>query len=91
MDQDEAARIETLGKNSLGEPARVLWLDLNSDMPYSPVRTNHRGKKVNMAFLDGHARATGNEQQQFSLRPQDVMNPFARLDEIHQQADRMGE
>jgi prepilin-type N-terminal cleavage/methylation domain-containing protein/prepilin-type processing-associated H-X9-DG protein len=91
VDQAEAARIESMGKNDAGEPARVLWLDLNSDMPYAPKRTNHRGQKVNLAFIDGHARSANNDEQRFSLRPQDVFNPFARLDEILQLADRLGE
>jgi len=90
LDQAESVHISMLGKNDEGNPVRALLMDLNSYMPGFPIRQNHEGERVNVGFVTGDARGFDNSQGQFSLRPQDIANPFGRLDEIFQYADRAG-
>ncbi len=88
-DQAESARIANLGFDDAGLPVRAVLMDLNSRMPGLPQRTNHDGRLVNIGFIGGHVRGYDNTQDAFTLRPQDVANPFARLDEILIAADRL--
>lgn len=91
FDQAESARMGDLGTNDAGLAAKALLMDLNSLMPGLPERTNHRGELVNIGFVDGHAKTFENTSARFTLRPEDIANPFARLDEILQEADRMAQ
>jgi len=91
LDQVESARIDRLGRNEQGLDVKALLMDLNSLLPGRPTRTDHGGRVVNVGFVEGHARGYGNEEAQFSLRPEDIANPFGRLDEILQYADRLGQ
>lgn len=91
LDQAESARIGNLGENDAGLPVKALLMDLNSRMPGMPARTNHAGRRVNIGFVDSHVQTYDNARETFSLRPQDVADPFARLDEILIAADRLGQ
>jgi prepilin-type N-terminal cleavage/methylation domain-containing protein len=91
LDEVQSPVIDRLGRNQDGLFARAMLLDMNSRMPGLPERTNHGGKTVNVAFVEGHVRTFDNSDQAFSLRPQDVSNPFARLDEVLRYADSRGQ
>jgi len=91
LDQAESPRLDSMGRNDDGLRVKVLILDMNSSMPGLPERSNHGGLKVNIAFIDGHATTHDNTDERFSLRRQDIVNPFARLDEILKEADRLGQ
>lgn len=89
IDQASYPMIDKLGNNDDGVPARALLLDMNSKMPMAPVRTNHSGLRVNIGFVDAHARTYDNTDERFTLRPQDIANPFGRLDDILKTADEL--
>lgn len=91
IDQAESARIGLLGKNDDGLAVKALLMDLNSQMPGLPQRTSHGGKLVNIGFINGHVKVYDNADARFSLRAQDIANPFARLDEILKAADRLAQ
>ena len=86
------ARIDNLGSNPNGDPISALVMDMNSklEIPWAPVRTNHRGEKVSVGFLPGHAAAFETPNDELTLRPQDIVDIWGRLDEILQYADRLG-
>lgn len=91
LDQAESARLDALGCNDDGLPVRAILLDLNSEMPGSPIRTNHGGLKVNIGFADSHAAGFDNSDKAFTLRAEDAANPFGRLDEILKYADSLAQ
>lgn len=91
LDQAESARLDALGCNDDGLAVQALMLDLNSEMPGSPTRTNHGGLKVNIGFAAGHAAGFDNSDKAFTLRQQDAKNPFGRLDEILIYADSLAQ
>ncbi len=89
-DQAESARLDRLGRNDDGAPVTALLMDINSEMPGMPARHNHSGRRVNVGFADSHAAGFDNSEKVFTLREQDVFNPFGRLDEILKYADSLG-
>lgn len=70
-DQITRDRLDNLGENALGFPARALALDANSLGAGELYRTNHQARRVNILYLDGHAETFENRQDVFSLRAQD--------------------
>ncbi|KPK84463.1 MAG: hypothetical protein AMJ81_05425 [Phycisphaerae bacterium SM23_33] len=88
LDQTRSARWSDLGTNDEGWPAKALMMDMNCRMPGYMLRTNHGGKKVNVAYVDGHCSSHDNQLDPYTLREQDTPNPFTRLDEILKYADR---
>jgi hypothetical protein len=90
-DQASSPMIDKLGNNDDGVPARTLLLDMNSKMPMAPIRTNHNGLRVNIGFIDAHACTYDNADERFTLRPQDIANPFGRLDDILKTADKLAQ
>ena len=91
LDQAASARVSKLGKNDEGLAVQAMLMDLNSRMPGLPTRTNPDGRRVNFGFIGGHVKGYDNAREAFSLRAQDVANPFARLDEILIEADRLAQ
>lgn len=90
-DQATRDRLESMGLNGLGFAAKALALDINSSGPGDLERTNHRGERVNILFIDGHGQAHKNPKELFSLRAADYMGFPAsierRLNEIVVTAD----
>jgi len=90
-DQATRDRLENLGYNGLGFPARALALDVNSLGPGELHRTNHQARVVNILYLEGHAYTLENRRDVFSLRAQDYADfPVSverRLNEILVAAD----
>lgn len=84
-------RIDDLGRNSLDKPARALALDSNALITSFPdaYRTNHDNKRVNILYLDGHAKSFMNPNDVFTMRESDAASfRFEeRLNEIMQNAD----
>lgn len=70
-DQTTRDRLDNLGENGLGLPARALVLDVNSLGAGELWRTNHQARKVNILYLDGHGETFENRQHVFSLRKAD--------------------
>ncbi|MCK4625085.1 MAG: type II secretion system protein [Phycisphaerae bacterium] len=89
MDQAESVNIDSLGCNDDGMDVRAILMDLNSEMPGQPTRHNHGGRRVNIGFVDSHAAGFDNSEDTFTLRAEDVMNPFGRIDEILKYADSL--
>ncbi len=91
LDQTTRDRIDNLGENALELPARALLLDANSLGADVLHRTNHRGRTVNILYLDGHASARENPRDVFSIRAQDYygfpQSVERRLNEIIVAAD----
>ena len=83
------SRLESLGRNGAGRPVMTLALDVNSLITLSPglVRTNHQGRKVNIAYLNGAVFTVNNDDHHLSLSDQDLFDLAGRRDEILQQAD----
>ena len=90
-DQITRDRLDDLGQNGLGLPARALALDVNSLGEGDLARTNHQGCKVNILYLDGHVETSENRGHVFSLRGEDYYGfPVSierRLNEILVAAD----
>jgi len=81
--------LDTLGKNSIGDNVSALIFDANSRLPNNPIRFNHRGERINIAFVDGSANTFEQKGDEFFLRETDnPYNPMPRLDEIVQAADK---
>jgi prepilin-type N-terminal cleavage/methylation domain-containing protein len=82
-----------LGRNSLGGYVRELIMDANSRMeiPGSPVRFNHRGERINIAFTDGSANTFEQSNEEYFLRHGDESNIPGRMDVILQTADALRE
>ncbi len=91
-------RIENLGRNSANGKAVALAMDTNSVVTFDPAyhRTNHKGRRVNVLYLDASVLSFNNEKNTFSFRDQDFFAPppspdvsalDARRDEILQAAD----
>ena len=70
-DQTTRDRLEGLGKNELGFRARALVLDVNSFGADDLLRTNHRAKKVQILYLEGHALSFEQCEKVFSIRMED--------------------
>ena len=87
-------KLGSLGTNARGKVISALVMDMNSTMqvPGMPrhTRTNHRGAKTSIGFVDGHAEAFGNDNQQFTLRYGDEPQLFERIDEIFELSDTLG-
>jgi len=90
-DQTTRDRLDNLGENELGLPARALALDANSLGEGDLARTNHQARSVNILYLDGHGETFENRQHVFSLREHDYFDfPLSverRLNEIVVAAD----
>lgn len=90
-DQVTRDRLDNLGDNGLGLPARALVLDANSLGTGNFWRTNHQARQVNILYLDGHGETFENAGQIFSLREEDFFGfPVSverRLNEILVAAD----
>jgi prepilin-type N-terminal cleavage/methylation domain-containing protein/prepilin-type processing-associated H-X9-DG protein len=90
-DQTTRDRLNNLGENGLGLPARALVFDANSLGAGDLWRTNHQGRQVNILYLDGHGETLENRRHVFSLREQDYFGfPVSverRLNEILVAAD----
>ena len=91
MDQAESVNLDSLGRNDDGMDVRAMLMDLNSEMPGQPVRHNHSGLRVNIGFVDGHAEGFDNSEKTFTLRAEDVMNPFGRIDDVLKYADSLAQ
>jgi prepilin-type N-terminal cleavage/methylation domain-containing protein/prepilin-type processing-associated H-X9-DG protein len=88
-------RIENLGRNAKGDPIRALVVDQNflTSVPMSAfgifVRTNHRQKRVNAGFADGHAETRLNRNGRYTVDvgnfpfngPNKMIEVFERLDQ----------
>jgi prepilin-type processing-associated H-X9-DG protein len=91
---DEASgspRLGGLGKNGNGDRVTAMILDMNSKLilPGAPVRINHRGEKVNIAFVDGSAEIFDQPNEEFTLKDA-KSNPIpVLLDEIIRRADAL--
>lgn len=86
---DGRGRIENLGRNTLGQRARALAMDMNSAISFDPAyyRTNHKARKVNVLYCDASVLSFDNRDHPFSIRDQDLMDTAARRDQILQSAD----
>ncbi len=90
------ANLDNLGKNSVGGRVSALLFDANSRLPGSPVRFNHRGERINIAFVDASANTFEQKDDEFFLRDTDFSfskpgypsGVPGRLDEILQSADK---
>lgn len=81
------ATLDDLGKNSLGVHVSALIMDANSRLPGYPERFNHRGERINIAFVDGSANTFEQHDENFFLHAGDAGKIPARMDEILQAAD----
>jgi prepilin-type N-terminal cleavage/methylation domain-containing protein/prepilin-type processing-associated H-X9-DG protein len=70
-DQTTRDRLDHLGTNGLGLPARALALDINSRGPDELERTNHQALEVNILYIDGHVLRRRNSQDVFTIRERD--------------------
>lgn len=70
-DQTTRDRIDQLGRNDLGMPARALALDMNSRGAGPLERTNHNAAQVNILFLEGHVLRRRNTDDVLAIREQD--------------------
>ncbi len=91
LDQTTRDRIDNLGLNDVGLPARALLLDANSLGAEDLHRTNHANRFVNILFLDGHAGTFEQRQDVFAIRTSDYhgfpVSLERRLNEILVAAD----
>jgi len=92
---DDRIRLENLGENARGDRIRALVVDQNflTDIPLPAygivVRTNHRQKRVNAGFADGHAETRHNPEKQYSVNvgrfpftgPNRIIEVFEKLDQ----------
>ena len=92
LDQtDGKGRIENLGLNDAGLPAKALAFDVNCTVPPAPgmdfYHTNHNAEKVNVVYDDGHVTTFDNSEDTFTMRPQDFPNFYPRIDQTLINAD----
>ena len=78
------------GKNSRGSQIAALILDANSRMNGFWQRTNHRGWRVSVGFIEGHTEMFDTPHEELSLRPGDERDFLTRLDEILEHSDALG-
>jgi prepilin-type processing-associated H-X9-DG protein len=85
-----AARLGELGENGNGHRATAMILDMNSKLtlPGAPIRINHRGEKVNIAFIDGSAETFDQPNEEFTLKNSSSPIPTL-LDQIVRNADAL--
>jgi prepilin-type N-terminal cleavage/methylation domain-containing protein len=90
-DQTTRDKLDNLGINGLGMPARALALDINSRGPDVLERTNHQALEVNILYIGGHVLRRRNPQDVFTIREKDYWGFPAsierRLNEIVVAAD----
>jgi prepilin-type N-terminal cleavage/methylation domain-containing protein/prepilin-type processing-associated H-X9-DG protein len=94
LDQTTRDRIEDLGRNTAGLAATALVMDANNtdDNPQY-LRTNHRAKKLNIGYVDGHVETVKDGSDLFTLQAMDnagypdMGNTLAALDRIIVRAD----
>jgi prepilin-type N-terminal cleavage/methylation domain-containing protein len=92
LDQTSNNRLEDLGFHPDTEiAATALAFDMNSLIPGDAFRTNHGNETVNILYTDSHvltvANATDMNDGLFTLRPADMSDFFARMDEMLLRAD----
>lgn len=93
-DQTQSTRIETIGNNELGNPARVLFYDNNQRGPGTIVGLNHNAQRINAALVDGAVLPLTNEGDRYTIRAEDyggfpgsLASLEARVDDILQRMD----
>jgi len=91
LDQTGSFKLGNLGNNDDGRSVRAMLMDLNSEMPGQPARHNHSGRRVNIGFVDALAAGFDNSGDAFTLRAEDVMNPFGRIDDVLKYADSLAQ
>jgi len=86
---NQKGKLEKLGKNSVGERARALALDMNSLITAIPGyrRTNHKARKINVLYYDGSVHSLINNDNMFCITDEHLMDIPSRLKEILQGAD----
>ena len=84
-----SGQIENLGTNGKGRSVVALVMDLNSEITVDPTcaRTNHKRRDVNILCVDASVARFSNQQDEFSLRDQDLTDLQARRDDILRTAD----
>lgn len=92
-DQTTGRRIDDLGVNDVGLPARMLFSDVNR---YGPVgvlpspATSHNDAVCNLGFVDGHAATFSNAGRHFTARPEDYVSfPTSTLARFEQMVVNM--
>jgi len=85
------ANLDNLGLNSKDVFVRALIMDANSRMviPNTPIRFNHRGERINIAFIDASANTFEQPNEEYFLRHGDEGNIEGRMNEILQTADEL--
>jgi hypothetical protein len=93
-DQTTRDRVDDLGLNLAGQPARVLFMDVNR---YGPVgvlpspATNHKERVTVLGFVDGHAATVDNSGRHFTASEADYAAfpalTLARFDQLVVNAD----
>lgn len=93
-DQTQSTRIETIGRNELNRPARVLFYDNNQRGPGPIVGLNHNAQRINVALVDGAVLPLTNEGDRYTIRAEDyggfpgsLASLAARVDDILQRMD----
>jgi prepilin-type N-terminal cleavage/methylation domain-containing protein/prepilin-type processing-associated H-X9-DG protein len=92
---DDRTRLENLGVNSQGQRIRALVVDQNflTDVPLAAFgiidRTNHKARRVNAGFADGHAETRDNIDGEYTVDvgrfpfdgPKKIIKVFENLDQ----------
>ncbi|MCK6482707.1 MAG: type II secretion system protein [Phycisphaerae bacterium] len=83
-DQTTRDRFDDLGRNELGLPARALLFDLNVE-DRRTKKTCHRGNRVGIVYLDGHAQSIINHNKLMTITALDLTGfPYAMEQPINQ-------
>jgi len=92
-DQTTRRRIDDLGVNRAGLPARMLFIDVNRHGPEGEPwpATNHGERASNIGYVDGHAVTRGQTRRYFAALEADYaafpVSTFARFAQIVVNAD----
>lgn len=87
---------DALGDNGDGEPVGALFIDYNFLLVPGSVfydefhRTNHGGKSVNVAYVDGHAQTLGNADGRYSVSVigTSIYSALGQLTKVMEKADQ---
>jgi len=82
LDQAPIGRISDMGDNDHGVKATALLVDSNSILDAQPdtYRTNHGNDPVNIAYTDGSGQSLRNENNVFSLTPNDYYGGWTTIE-----------
>lgn len=91
--ETEGDRIEALGRNTVGDAAKALFMDSQVDVPVEGFAHSAHGMRyVNVAFVDGHVKTLSNDSGSLTFQATDMtdaaIRAVMRVSEIFRNVDR---